>query len=330
VHDDTPMPIVRSLAERGVSRRDFLKFCGLMAATLALPASSADTIAKALSAATRVPLIWSEFQDCTADTESFLRGCRRPDPALSGVTDPGVTEILLDVLSVDYHETLMVPSGFMAEKSRYDTLQAYSGQYLYVVEGSIPTAHNGAYCTIGGRTALSIVQELAAHARATIALGACAWDGGLAAAAPNPTGAVGLRTAVPGLTNVVGLPGCPANVVNLVASIVYILTYNQLPRIGEGGRPAFAYNDEVHERCERHRFNEADKYVLAWGDYGHQHGWCLERMGCKGPETHHNCPTVKWNGGTCWPIAAGHGCIGCSESHFWDRMTPFYAGEVDD
>ena len=47
-------------------------------------------------------------------------------------------------------------------------------------------------------------------------------------------------------------------------------------------------------------------------------------MGCKGPATFQNCPNVKWNGGTNWPIGCGHPCIGCSEPHFWDTMTPFY------
>jgi hydrogenase small subunit len=27
---------------------------------------------------------------------------------------------------------------------------------------------------------------------------------------------------------------------------------------------------------------------------------------------------------TSWPIGAGHPCIGCTERHFWDTMTPFY------
>jgi hydrogenase small subunit len=47
-------------------------------------------------------------------------------------------------------------------------------------------------------------------------------------------------------------------------------------------------------------------------------------MGCKGPATFQNCPNVRWNGGTNWPIGCGHPCIGCAEPDFWDRMTPFY------
>ncbi len=70
--------------------------------------------------------------------------------------------------------------------------------------------------------------------------------------------------------------------------------------------------------------------MLEWGDEGHRQGWCLFQMGCKGPESHHNCPSAKWNDGTSWPVGAGHGCVGCAEARFWDRMTPFYAALPDD
>lgn len=303
----------------GVSRRQFLKFCGLMTATLALPAHYTARVAQALIANPRTPLVWLEFQDCTGDTESFLRAGQ-----------PGVDELLLDLLSLDYHETLMVPAGQMSEKSLNDTLANFPGQYICIVEGSIPTAAGGIHCLIRGRTALSIAQEVCRNALATIAIGTCAWDGGLAAAAPNPTAAAGVRDAVPGLATLINLPGCPANVVNLAATLVHFLTFGAWPETDGSGRPRFAYGEEIHEECERHDHYEEGRFVRAWGDEGHRQGWCLFQMGCKGPETHHNCPEVKWNGGTCWPIGAGHGCVGCAESGFWDRMSPFYVPLEDD
>ena len=146
------------LAAHGVSRRQFLKMCGVLAATLALPVAEFSAFAQAVAAATRPRVIWLEFQDCTGDSESFLRAFRRADPLSAGVTDPGIVDLLLDTISLDYHETLMTPSGTLAEKSRNDTLTNYAGQYIAVVEGSIPAARNGVYCTIGGRTALSIAR----------------------------------------------------------------------------------------------------------------------------------------------------------------------------
>jgi hydrogenase small subunit len=307
------------MAQRGVTRRQFLGFCATMAATLALPSRYGERIAHALTTAARPPLVWLEFQDCTGDTESFLRSSR-----------PTVADLILDSLSLDYHETLMAPAGAASEKSLQDTIQNYRGQYLCVVEGAIPTGNGGVYCAIGGRTALSRAQEVCTNALATITVGTCAWDGGWPAAVPNPTGAVGLRTAVPGLTNVVSLPGCPMNVVNLVAVIVHYLTLHELPPRDSQGRPYFAYGEDIHDECERHDFYEEEQFVLEWGDEGHKRGWCLFKMGCKGPETHHNCPSAKWNDGTNWPVGAGHGCIGCAEGRFWDRFGPIYRPLPDD
>jgi hydrogenase small subunit len=307
------------LHQHGVSRRQFLKLCGVMTAALALPAHYTQRVAKALVTAPRPPVVWLEFQDCTGDTESFLRA-----------SQPGVDELLLNLLSLDYHETLMVPAGSMSEVSLRNTVTNFPGQYICVVEGSIPTQAGGIHCMIRGRTALSIAREVCGSALATIAVGTCAWDGGLAAAAPNPTGAVGVRDAVPGLGTLINLPGCPANVVNLSATIVHFLTFNDWPATDGSGRPYFAYGEDIHDECERHDHYEQERFVLEWGDEGHRRGWCLFRMGCKGPETHHNCSTVQWNDATCWPVRAGHGCLGCAESNFWDRMTPFYVPLPDD
>ncbi len=177
---------------------------------------------------------------------------------------------------------------------------------------------------VSGRTARSIAQEVARNALAVIAVGSCAVDGGLAAAAPNPTGAVGVRDAVPNLANLVALPGCPANVENLTAVIVHYLTFGELPERDEIGRPRFAYGDKVHARCERRDHFEHHRFVLEWGDAGHRAGWCLRNMGCRGPDTKHNCPTAKWNGATSWSVQAGHGCVGCATARFWDRNSPFY------
>ena len=306
------------LAKRQINRRGFLKFCGLMAATLALEKSQIGRIAQALTTQIRPPVVWLEFQDCTGDTESFLR-----------ISNPSLDDLILSQISVDYHETLMVPAGDMTEVSLNNTLQAFNGQYIAIVEGSIPTANNGIYCMIRGQTALSILQNVAAGAWGIIAAGSCAWDGGLAAAYPNPTGAVGVKDAVPGLTNLVNLPGCPSNAVNLAAILVHVLTYNSLPARDGENRPTAMYQRKIHEDCERRIHYEADRYVRAWGDEGHLKGWCLEEMGCQGPETKSNCARVKWNDATSWPIGSGHHCIGCASPHFWDTRSPFYE-EGDD
>jgi hydrogenase small subunit len=308
------------LAQRGIKRRDFLRFCGLMAATLALPATAKPRIAQALATSTtRLPVVWLEFQSCTGDTMSFAQA-----------TNPTVAQILLETLSVNYCETLMVPAGIDAEKSLADTLAQYPGQYVAVVEGSIPTRDGGVYCAVGGRSALSIAQEVCRNSMATIAVGTCAAEGGWPGAAPNPTGAKGVRSAVTGLPKLITLPGCPMNVANLTALFVYYLTYNRWPDTDTLGRPSFAFAEEIHEECPRKNHFEAKRFVRQWGDAGHRAGWCLFMMGCRGPETHSNCHKVKWNDGTNWPVGAGHPCVGCTNAGFWDTMTPFYVALPDD
>lgn len=309
--DNSLLEVPDSLKEKGISRRDFIKFCTAMAAALALPASFIPKIAEAVSGK-KPYLIWLEFQDCAGDTEGLLRA-----------TKPAARQIVLDVLALEYHETVMAAAGFQAEKSLRDVVDNQKGKYFVVVEGSIPAADGGVYCCVGGRSAIDITREVCGNALATIAVGTCATDGGIPRALPNPTGAISVREAVPGAT-VINIPGCPMNPENLTACIVHYLTFGRLPQTDKLGRPLFAFGKRIHDNCERRSHFDAGQFVRQWGDEGHRQGWCLYEMGCKGPETFHNCPTVKYNEGTSWPVQAGHGCIGCSEPRFWDTMTPFY------
>ena len=297
----------KALIDKGVSRRDFIRFCVAMAGALAMPKGVHKVIAKALEAPKRTPVVWLEMQDCAGCSESFLRASR-----------PSAADIVLDVLSVDYHETIMAAAGKQAEETKQKTIAA--GGYLLVVEGSIPEAEDGIYCCIGGRSALDLLKEAAANAVAVVAVGTCASFGGLPKASPNPTKAVGVMDLVKDKP-VLNLPGCPYNVVNLTATVVHFLTFGALPAMDELHRPLFAYGALIHDNCERRGHFDRGEFVRAWGDAGHQAGWCLYQMGCKGPVSSHNCPTVRWNEGTSWPVAGGHGCIGCSEPDFWEMPT---------
>ena len=171
---------------------------------------------------------------------------------------------------------------------------------------------------------IDIAREVCGNAAATIAIGTCAAYGGLPAAAPNPTAALSVADAVPGLRNLINLPACPANAENLTALLVYYLTFERWPPLDRYRRPLFAYGKSIHDNCERRAHYDAGQYVETWGDAGHRQGYCLYKMGCKGPVAFQNCPNVGWNEGTNWPIGCGHPCLGCSEPRFWDKMTPFY------
>lgn len=301
-----------ALEARGVSRRQFLRFCGVMAGTLALPPGSASLLAQALESRKRPVLVWLEFQDCAGNSESILRS-----------DHPDVAEIVLNLISWEYHETIMAGAGSRAEAVLKRVLAEEKGKFIAVVEGSIPTAEGGVHCTIGGRTALDIVREVCPKAAAVIAMGACAWDGGFVASSPNPTKAIGVKDAVPGIP-VVNMGGCPANAVNMAAVITHYLAYGRMPALDSYGRPLFAHANLIHDQCEKRAHFDAGRFVERWGDEGHVKGWCLYHMGCKGPIATYNCPVVRWNSQTSWPVKAGHGCIACASHRFWDNASPFY------
>jgi hydrogenase small subunit len=306
-----PEEILERWEGRGVTRRDFVKFCSTMAAALALPTTFLPKIAAALDADNRPAVIWLEFQSCSGDSEAFLRA-----------RAPSAADLILDHISLEYSEVVMAAAGHQAEEALRQAVEKHKGKYIAVVEGSVAAGDDGVYCTIGGKSSLAIAREVCGNAMATIAVGACACYGGLPAASPNPTGAISVKQAVPGAT-VINLPGCPLNAENLTATIVHLLTFGNLPALDRFGRPRFAYGKRIHDNCERRGHFDAGQFAEAFGDAGHRQGWCLYKLGCKGPQTFHNCPTVRYNE-TSWPVMAGHGCIGCSEPDFWDSMTPFY------
>ncbi len=308
-----PSRLMPELERQGVSRREFLSFCAGMAALLGMPKAASGAIAKAIESDERPILVWLEFQDCAGNTESFLRAGH-----------PSVAALILETLSLNYHETLMVAAGHQAEGALEDTVSQNKGKYIALVEGAIPGDIDSGYCTIGGRSALDIAREVCGSAMATVAVGTCATFGGLPAARPNPTRALSVADAVPGVRNLINMSACPANADNITALLVYYLTTKRWPPLDQYRRPLFAYGTTIHDACERRAHFDSGQFVEAWGDEAHRHGACLYQMGCKGPATSQNCPNVQWNGHTNWPVGCGHPCLGCAEPNFWDVMTPFY------
>ncbi len=296
----------------GISRRGFIKSCSVAAAALGLSEAMIPQLLEAAESAQRPTVIWLHFQECTGCTESLLRG-----------SHPDIGRLILDIISLDYHETIMVPSGHQAEKSLHDSVEKNKGKFILVVEGAIPTANNGEYCKIAGRTAMDILADIGPKAAAVISLGTCASFGGVQAAAPNPTGAKGVQELLSGVP-IINLPGCPPNPITFLGTVLHYLTFKRLPNTDDMGRPLFAYGRLIHDHCERRAHFDEGRFVEEFGDYGHRNGYCLYKVGCKGPETFSNCPAARFNDVDVWPVSVGHGCIGCTEPNFWDSMAPFY------
>ncbi len=300
------------LESKGVSRRDFMKFCGILTATMGLSSSFIPKVAEVFAAPKqRPPVIWLHFGECTGCSEATLRSMY-----------PWIDELVMNILDIEYHETIMAPSGYQAEDVLHSAVKKYNGKFICVVEGAIGTAYNGGYGKVGGRTFLEMGKEICPKAAAVVCIGACACFGGIQAAKPNPGGYKGVGDAL-GIKTV-NIAGCPPNPINLVGTIVNYLLLGKLPDLDNLGRPLFAYGQTIHDQCPRRAHFEQDEFVTEFGSKEAAMGYCLYKMGCKGPDTYNNCPIAKFNDGTSWPVEAGHPCIGCSEPNFWDKMTPFF------
>lgn len=295
-----------------LNRRGFIKGCTMAAAALGLSETMVPKLVEAATSAKRPPVVWLHFQECTGCTETLLRA-----------SHPDLASLLLEVISLDYHETIMAAAGHQAEHNLHEAVKNHAGEFILIVEGGIPLAENGIYCQIGGKTAKDMLAEIAPKAKAIIAIGSCATYGGIQAAKPNPTDAVGVSDLVTDKP-VVNIAGCPPNPVALLGTILHYLTFNRLPALDSLGRPKFAYGRRIHDHCERRAHFDEGRFVEQFGDEYHKLGYCLYKVGCKGPETFANCPSVRFNNVDVWPVSVGHGCVGCTEPKFWDTMTPFY------
>jgi len=293
------------LRENGVSRRGFLKFCAATASLMALPPGMVPAIAAAMEKARRPSVIWLSFQECTGCTESLTRS-----------HTPTVEGLILDHVSLDYHHTLQAASGEAAEHAREEAMRENFGSYILVVDGSIPLANPG-YSTIAGITNRVMLEETAAGAAAVIAVGTCAAFGGLPGASPNPTGAAAVRDLVRDKP-VINVSGCPPVPLVITGVLAQFLTFGTIPDLDAYGRPLAFFGQSIHDRCYRRPFYDKGLFAESFDDEGARKGWCLYRLGCKGPMTYNACATMKWNQATSWPVESGHPCLGCAEPHFWD------------
>ena len=294
------------LTERGVSRRTFLKYASYTASILALPPTAATAIADGIAKARRQSVIWLSFQECTGCTESITRA-----------SAPSIEDLIFDFISLDYHHTLQSASGVAAEEARLAAMQENAGEYIVIVDGSVPLKDDGVYSTIAGMTNLQMLEETAKDAFAIIAVGSCAAFGGIPFANPNPTGAVPISDIITDKP-VINIPGCPPIPEAMTGTIAYLLSFGTLPELDHLGRPRAFFGETIHDRCYRRPFYDRGMFAKSFDDEGARQGWCLFEVGCKGPVTYNACATLKWNGGVSFPIQSGHGCLGCSEPNFWD------------
>jgi hydrogenase small subunit len=304
------------IRRQGISRRSFMKFCSLTAASLGLGPAFAAKIANAMETKPRIPVLWLHGLECTCCSESFIRSAH-----------PLVKDVVLSMISLDYDDTIMAAAGHQAEAILEEVKTQYKGRYILAVEGNPPLKDGGVYCMPGGTPFVDKLKYMAEDAQAIISWGSCASWGCVQAAKPNPTEATPVHKVIKNKP-IIKVPGCPPIAEVMTGVLTYILTFDRMPDLDRQGRPKMFYSQRIHDKCYRRPHFDAGQFVEAWDDDNARKGYCLYKMGCKGPTTYNACSTTRWNEGVSFPIQSGHGCIGCSEDGFWDNGS-FYDRVTD-
>ena len=335
-HEATASQLQAMLEARGVSRRSFMKMCGAVAVAAGLSELAAPRVAQALEesviGATEgnlYPVIWIEGASCTGCTEAFAQ-IDEPDPAT----------VVLEMISLNYSETLSAAAGWSMEEAKEQTIEA--GNYLLVYEGAVLEGWNGQALRVADKPGIDHLIEAAENANAVIALGSCAVNGGWMGAHPNPAGAIGVQKCLEDAgisTPVINVPGCPANPEWLVALLVDVVLLQLSPAdipLTRENKPELIFGQTIHDNCQRRGHFENGEFVYQFGSEEEKKGYCLYPVGCRGPQTYANCGIVRYNHRRSWCVESGAPCIGCCEAapmdpgHNWVEVnTPFYKRHRD-
>ncbi len=303
-------------AKTGVSRRSFLKTVTGTAAGIGISQVFNPAIVAALEKALKThPVLWVQGQGCTGCSVSLLNS-----------VDPSIADVLLKVISLQFHPTVMASEGETALENLYAIAEKYKGKFSLAVEGAIPMGADGKYCVVGELhhkeiTMVDMIKDLGAKAGSVLAIGTCAAYGGIPAAEGNETGATGVMDFFKtyGIkTPTVNIPGCPPHPDWIVGSIAHLLTKG-VPELDDDGRPTVFFGENIHDNCPRlAEYDEGELSEKLSDAKG-----CRMDIGCKGPDTYADCYKRKWNSGMNWCIDNSV-CIGCVEPGFPDGTSPFY------
>ena len=296
-----------SYRRRGLSRRTFIKGCVALTSLMGLSSGMVSKVVEAAETKQLPVVIWIHGHECTGCDESFIRSAA-----------PLASDLILNNVALEYDHLLSAGSGEPFEEHLEKTIQAYNGKYILAVEGAVATKGCGIYCMSGGHPFLETLQRAAKGAAAIIAYGTCAVSGGIQSAAPNPTGSAGIGHFI-GAKDVVNVPGCPPIPEVMTGVVMHVALFGKLPPLDSQGRPKQFYGNRIHDTCYRRPFFDAGLFADSYDDAGSKAGWCLYKLGCRGPETYNSCGNIRWFQGMSYPVQSGAPCIGCANANFWDQ-----------
>lgn len=295
-----------------LTRREFIKL--VLAATAAggLADVLIPRLAEAFTDKKKPVVIWLELLTCTGD---FL--------SVANTLNPGMRKLLFETIDLRYSNTSMAAEGNLAIETLLKTADEAKGEFILIVEGTVPAGAGGRYGLIGhhkdGRpfTDLEAIRLLAPKAKYLMAAGTCAAFGGPFAARPNPSGSRAVYQVVD--QQVVNVPGCPVHPDWAVGTLTHLLLYG-IPDLDAYSRPTLFFGRRIHDWCPRRNHFDNGYFAEHPGDEK-----CTYKIGCKGPVTYSDCPTRKWSSEhTNWPVEANTPCIGCVNPDFPDASMPFY------
>ena len=317
---------------RPLSRRDFVRSSLAAAALGGVTSGFFPCVGQALGetlTAVRPPVFWLQGMGCTGCSVSILNSLH-----------PRIADVLLHVIRMDFHPTLMADEGEGAVEFMLRMAEEHDGGFVLVQEGAVSEKSGGRFCVIGEaghqEFPLSVMLEkLAPHAAAVLAVGSCAAYGGVSAARGAVTGAMGVGEFFREkgiVTPVVNIPGCPPHPDWMVGTILILLDAVERLGLAEGvkavaggldawGRPRAFYGATTHENCPYlYKFDEKSMATSLTDKQN-----CRYALGCKGPGAWCDSPLRRWNDRVNWCVENAL-CIGCVQPDFPDGQSPFYRG----
>nr|AAA23377.1 periplasmic [NiFe]hydrogenase protein small subunit precursor [Megalodesulfovibrio gigas] len=290
-----------------------MKFSRAVAvAAMGMGPAFAPKVAEALTAKKRPSVVYLHNAECTGCSESVLR-----------TVDPYVDELILDVISMDYHETLMAGAGHAVEEALHEAIK---GDFVCVIEGGIPMGDGGYWGKVGGRNMYDICAEVAPKAKGGVAIGTAppTVAKGLGPKAKPNHGHRGCERS-PGQTGREGyqhrrLPAEPHELCGHRGASAH----QGHARAGQARPPGDVLRRNRARQLPPSEALRSGRVCHLFGSPEAKKGYCLYELGCKGPDTYNNCPKQLFNQ-VNWPVQAGHPCIACSEPNFWDLYSPFYS-----
>lgn len=283
-----------------LSRREFLKRCRDISILITGSSLSTPQIADGfmqLLNTDKPNILFIQGQSCSGCTISATYG-----------NETNFIDFIIRTVNLQVHPTLSFSQG--EEYLQQMEMMLKEGNYILVIEGSIPTVIKSA-CMINHTPLANLLKSYIPKASLVIALGSCAGSGGIPASNRNETGAVSVKTYMEQhhiQNKLINILGCPAHPDRFMGTVAYHIATGKIPELTSDLTPEIYYGKLIHNRCSRFQYFSQDLYL---DNFEKDKASCLLKKGCRGTITKSDCPSRRWNGGINVCIKSNTPCVGC-------------------